>query len=263
MHGRQRRAFELRPAHEQLRQGPALTVVQVGGRGRRYRVDRNGPEIVRLRTRGHIDLARQPRLQKIQVALDRGIDHAPLALQVLDVVRLNLACARVGKHAAHVGFGALADDPGRSAGDILGDQRGRVAAARVEPIEDLAVTCVTHRRRGLRILQAHAAEWIFFDVAVSDVEEIVAAVRTRLDGQTQLEIVIGNEFGEITGVFQHFGELAGAEIQTVNIVPARIALVHSDQNAAFDVLARADDLDSGLVERRQTALLPVSHVDAV
>jgi hypothetical protein len=95
------------------------------------------------------------------------------------------------------------------------------------------------------------------------VEKIVAAVRTRLDGQTQLEIVIGDEFGEVTGVFQHFGELGGVEIQTVNVMPARIALIHSDQDAAFDVLAQADDLDPGLVERRQAALLPVSHVDAV
>ena len=49
----------------------------------------------------------------------------------------------------------------------------------------------------------------------------------------------------------------------MDVVPLGVAVVEADQDAVLDVVGDADDLDAGLLERRQRALRAGDDVDAV
>ena len=121
-------------------------------------------------------------------------------------------------------------------GDVLGNQRRGVPAAAVEPVERqlsalkpagevVSESSIADRGEGLR-----------FDLAVRDPVIIGAAVVARLERHPELQVIVGKEAG-ITFVALDQRQLLRVEVEAVDVVPLRIAVIEADEDA---ILMRLD-----------------------
>ena len=139
MHRRQRCADKFGSRDIELLQRLGLAVIEIKRRWGGHGIDADRPQIVGIGARRNADFAFQVLLQEFEIALYRGIDRGPLGLQIGDRKGFHLAGFRIGQRAADVGFVALGDHGGLAARHVLGDQHRLVAAARVDPVQRLAV----------------------------------------------------------------------------------------------------------------------------
>jgi hypothetical protein len=172
----------------------------MGARRRRHRVDRDDPFVVRLGAGGDGDLPLEPAFQEGEVALHRAAERDPLVLEVIDRIGLEPAGPGIGHGAADIGLGVLGDHGLAAAGDVLCDRRRGVAAPAVEPVQRLAVGGEADRLGGLRILERHLLERLGLDHVARDPVEVGAAVRPRLGGDADVELLVGDEVGVAAGV---------------------------------------------------------------
>ena len=68
----------------------------------------------------------------------------------------------------------------------------------------------------------------------------------------QLEIVIGNEASELV-MLLHEAHGPADQIETIDIVPPRVAVIEADQRLAREAPTGVDDLRLDIVERREVA----------
>ena len=236
-------------------------------RGRRdHRVDRDGPQPIIVGARSDADVALQLLAQPLEVGADLRVDRRPLVAQVGDGVGLDLARARVRHRVADVGTRVLADHARRTGGRVLRHQRGGVAAAAVDPVERLAVDGEARRLRRQRIIEPGGRDGLVDDLRTggrgAHGEVVHAACGVRPQREAQRVVGVGHESGVAVGT-DDLGQLAGLEVEAVDVVPLRIAVVETDEDAVLDERRDAHHLHARLLERGQRALRAALHIDAV
>ena len=254
MHGDERRVFELGPRGVEGLQLVRLAIVEEGARRRRERVVANDPQLVVVGARLHREFALEVGLQELQRAADVGIERGPLVAQVIGRIGLDLAGDGIGQYAADVrlvvfGHDALLAGPG-----ILRDDGGGVAAAAVDPVHGPAVAGVTRRAGGERVVERGALGGCRGHLAVAYLEHVRAAGRVLAQRPAQLELIVRHEADVAVVLHDELGR-AGAEVEQVDVVKARIAVVDADQHLVLDRVGRPYHLHQGVFKRGELALL--------
>ena len=262
VHWLQRRAFQLGPGDVKLGERARLAVEEVGLGGGDDGIVADDPLRVVLGPRGNPELAFEIVFEKLQRLLDLGIERGPLVLEIVDRIGLDLAGFLVADRAADIGTLVLSDHARLARLDIHRDQRGGVAAAAVEPVERLAVGREPGRAGGERIFEPGAAEGLFFHDIVRHAEEIHAAFRIGPQREPHVEIVVGDE-ARVALVLDQHRQLARVEIEHVDVVILRIAVVEADEDLVLDPVRSADELDARILEIGQRRLGAGFQVHAV
>ena len=81
-------------------------------------------------------------------------------------------------------------------------------------------------------------------------------------GQANLQVVVAHEAGKAIALHDQL-ELARLEVEQVDVVPARVAVVDADEDAVLHLGADGHDLHARLLERRVGRGRAVDHVHAV
>ena len=262
MHRLQRRAFQLGPGDIKLGERARLAVEEVGLGGGDDGIVADDPLGVVLGPRGNPELAFEIVFQELQRFPDLRIERGPLVLEIVDRIGLDLSGFLVADRAADIGPLILRDHALLARLDIHRDQRGGVATAAVDPVQRLAVGGKSGRAGGERILEPRAPEGLFLHHIVRHAEEIHSAFRIGPQGQAHVEIVVRHEPGVALVLDQH-RQLARVEVEHVDVVILRIAVVEPDEDLVLDPVRPADELDARVLEIGQRRLDARFHVHAV
>ncbi len=262
MHVRQWSALKLRPQGEQPRQASGIPIVAPGGLRREDRILFHDPAVVGVAQRADRQPALQAGLQEGDVRLHLGVERNPGPAQVIDAVGVDAAGVGIHERRCDIAVRILGEHgllPGR---DILGDERGLVPPARVQPVEHPATAVEANGRGGRDVVIADGVDGRLLDDAVGDPQEVAPAVRARPDGQPQPEGVIGRETDEaVVRLYQL--QFAGPEVHLVDVVPGRSAVVQQDQRPIPQGVAEADHADPDILERREVPNCARRQVDAI
>ena len=266
MHRLQRRTDELGTRHIQLLQRLGLALVEVDRGGRDHRIDCHGPHLVVFGARSDADVTLQRLAQPLEVRADLRVERGPLITQVGHGVSLDLARARVRHRVADVSAGVLTDDPRAAGRGILGHERRSVTPAAVDPIERLAIGGETDRLRGQRIIETGGGDGLVGHLragrGTADGEVVHAACGIGAQREPQRVVGVGHEAGVAIGA-DDLGEFAGLEVEAMDVMPLRVAVVEADEDAVLDERRDAHDLHARLLERGQRALGARGDVDAI
>ena len=142
----------------------------------------------------------------------------------------------------------------------LGERRG-VAAAAVGQIENLARLVEARGARRQRVLAADLLIFLPAALAVGLIN-LPAAIGGELFSQPDVVVVVGHEAGEFGVLFQQL-PLAADDVDAIDVVILRVAIVEPHQDVIGDPLADADDLGGHLGNGRQVFGFLRGHVDAV
>ena len=262
MHGRQHRSGQLRPGQIELGQLAARPLIEPGRRGRGDRIDAHHPEIVRMGARGDRDFTLQGALQEVQIGLHGRVERDPLGGQIGGRIGFHPSGNGVEHGVGDVDPGVFRQHGAGARGHVLGDQGGGVATAGVDPVERLAVGGEAQRIDGGRIVEADAFDGLGPGDAVLDAVIVLAAIRPGPRAAAHRQGLVDQERAEAI-ILEHQDERARGEVERIDVVPARIAVVHPDQDAVGDLGADLEDLGAGLVEGGQRLGLTALGGDAV
>ena len=258
----QRLAFQLGSRGKELGQRAGAAVVAVVDQRRFGRRVRDDPGLVVQRARVDGNIARSDRLQLLQVGPDRGVDHLPLVAQVIHRHGLHLARCRVGQRAADVGACVFQHQRARAAGHVDREQRCRVAAARIGEVQRLAVQRQATGTGGQHVLERDVVELLPRPVGAAP-QHIGATVRARALRVLEGVVGVGDVAGDLRVVLLQQRAVAAGQIDLVDVVPLRVAVVHADQDRAGVFRADAGDLGGGLRERCQVLRLTGLQVHGI
>ena len=250
-HRDQRLAVQRRARGEQLFRLAAAHVAVIDRRGFGGGVG-DDPGLVVLGACADAEVAGADRLQRLHVGGDRGIDDLPLVAEVVDRDRLRLVGVRVVDGAGDVGARVLVHQRLRAGGNVDRVKRSGVASARVEEVLGLAVAGVAAGEGGQRIGERNLADDLPAALAIR-FQQVAAAIRARLGRHPHLEVRSGDVAGELAGILLHQGALAARQVDAVEIVPLRVAVVHGDQHRARMQVAQADHLRARVREIAEVA----------
>jgi len=253
---------QIGPRGIKFRQGVGGAIVEPGFGGCGDRIVGDDPASVVVGSAGYGELAVELGIKPVQRSLHLRVERVPVCLEILDRIRLDLAGHRVRQRPANVSSGIFGQDRALAGRGIDPDQRRGVPAAAVDPVQGLTVGGVAGRRGGERILQTGSGDRLGGDFAVMHLEVVVAARRVWLDRHPQRQRVVGQEPG-VAIVLHHLRHLACAEIEQIDVVKARIAVVETDQQLVLLRGRAADQRHPRLVERSQCGLRAAGDVDRV
>ena len=213
LHRAQAVARQVRAALEQLRQRPALAVVEIGDHGLLGRIggDRRITPVVA--DRSDRQLALQLRFQEIEIGLCRGVERRPFAAQVIDRIGERLECHRIGQDVLHVRLVAGRQHRRLERRHVHRDQRRLVPPAAVGPVHRLAVAVEAARAGGKGVLVAEGDRLL--PTAIGLTPEIgLPAARRRLRAEADAQLVVSDEIA-VTRVLEHLRLGAGPIIDFV------------------------------------------------
>ncbi len=142
----------------------------------------------------------------------------------------------------------------------LGKSAG-VAATAVGQIQDLASLVEPGQRRGERVFHADFQKLLPATLAVGLVI-LRAAVAQHLHRESHLEVVVADEGGVLVVFLDQF-PLAAGDVDAVDVVEARVAVVQTDEDLLRKLFAQALDLGRDFLNRREVFGLDLLQVDAV
>ena len=167
----------------------------------------------------------------------------------------------MGDHAGDVGLFARADLRCLAARRVDGKQRPGVAVAAVAQVHGLAVRGHPRRSRGEHVVGADLEPWGEGAVARQLLDDGTA--RRRLpEAVAEVQVPVG-ESARPAVVLQHQLALAAGEIEPVDVVVLRDAVVETDQDRARHLRARADHAHRHLLRIGVRNLLARCKLDAV
>ena len=180
--------------------------------------------------------------QPIQRGAYFRVQRRPFGFQIVDRIGFHFAGILIADRAANIGPLVFCNHTGFTGCHVCCGQRGSVAASAVGPVKRAAVTGEPRRAGGQRICQIGAAEWLFLHHIAFDPEEIHSACRIGPDGHSQIQIVVRQKPG-IAVVLDYQFQRSGVQIQQVNIVKPRIAVVQAHQYLVFEPVRCTNDID--------------------
>jgi len=256
----QRQPFQLGAVGEQEVGRPPLAVVEIVARRAVVNDVGHQPEAVVLRTAGDLHLTIGHRGQKVEVRGNCRVEHLPLLAVVDEGHRLHVALRRMAQHL--VGVGALIAGQQRALASryVNSHQCGRIAIATVAQIEDVAalVEAGGGRRQHVRGRERLPQRPV---VAISP-KDVQPAGRRHLDRGADGQVVINFHAYEAV-VFQQQRPLAAGQVDAIDVVPLRVAVVESHKNFVRPVMAQTNDLRCHAVERGQVAHFAGGNVGRV
>ena len=167
-------------------------------------------------------------LQIAEVVGDGRIDHLPGEAFVVEGRGLNVLFGRMDERLADVGQVVGRQDRFLAAGQIDLRQRARVASAAVGEKHVLVGLVETGERRGERVGGGDLSKLAPASFAVG-LKKLAAAVGRHLHGEANAEVVVGDVAGEPRVLFDQLA-LAGGDIDAIEIVKLRIAIVDADED---------------------------------
>ena len=259
-HRRQRLPIERGTGAEEVagRAGaPPVEVEEAWGVVRHVRHD---PDIVVQRPADDMQLAWRHAFEVRQVVGHGGIEHPPRLALVGERGSLRHARARVQQHVVQVGAGVLREHGAGAGRDVDRHQRRRVAPAAVGGEERRAggVEAARLGRQRVLVLDAHELA----PTVVAGLEHVHAAVLGHAHGQAHAQIVVADEVREAR-VFEHQLSLTRLEVDRMDVVVLRVAVVQTDQHAFRVPRAQVQDARLHAGQRRQVGVLHRVHVHAV
>src|SRR3546814_8703441 len=116
------------------------------------------PYTTLFRSRLDPELTFELSAQPFERSPDFRVNRGPFGLQVIDRIGFDHASLGIAHGAIDIGLVILRDEPPLARGNILGDQRGGIAATAVAPVKRRAIIGVAGRLGGQRIFHRRGAE---------------------------------------------------------------------------------------------------------
>ena len=255
-------AGQLGPAGEQEAAGAAAPVVgevlhRAGVVG-----ERDQPGRVGFVAADRLRVAGVQRPDRLEVGLDRGVEHVVLGAVLEHLDDLRLPRVRMEHRARHVGLGVFQQHLGFAGGEVDPAQPARVRADRADGQQGPAVAAERQHVAGRDVVGRDGEQRPPVVVrAVAD-EQVESAVGQRGDRAADHHVLVREPAG-VPRVLDQLDQLAGRQREPVDVVQLRVVTVDPDQHLVPVALAGGDDPRLDAVERRQVAPGHRLHVDVV
>ncbi len=218
------------------------------------------PELVVQGPVDDVELAVRHRREILQVAADRFVEDLPLAALEGRGGGLDGQPGGVDQGVVDVRPRVLVEHLGAAALEVHGDQGGGVAAAAVDQVQNLAAGVEADRAGGQGVLAPDPRELLPLLTAL--LEDGHAAVRRHQVAEADVVVEVGDE-ADVARVLLHHRHLAALDVQTVNVMRLRAALIDADQDLVRDAVADLLDPHLDAVDRGQVPGLAALQVDGV
>ena len=263
MHRLQRHARELRPVLEQLGHLAARALVQVARRDVHRIVDHHDPLAVIECAARHLELRPESCPQALDVLGRRLCERRDLASQILHAVGLWPARPGVEPDLRHIGLVAFADDGLLAALEIDTHERRLVPVDRAQH-EGRPLAFLDHQRpRRQAVGRTVAQEAV--PAPLGAPVELPAAVGQSLHRQLRAQLQVLDIAREFLVVALDELALPARDVDLIQIVPFRRAVVERDQRHVGPLVRQANYPRLYLRQRRQVELragLDIHAVDA-
>ena len=197
-----------------------------------------------------------------QVVGDRGVEHQVLGPVLLEGHDLRFPGVRVDPDAAHVGFG-IADQHLLGAGRRVDpDQPAGLGADRADAEQRAAVLAERDDVAGQRVVGGHGQQRPPVRVGAVPHHHHEAPVGLRRDPGPDRELRVCGPVDE-AGVLDFLGQLAGDQVEPVNVVQFGVVAVQRDQQFGRELPLHGHHPRLHAVERRQVAAVHGLEVDVV
>ena len=139
-------------------------------------------------------------------------------------------------------------------------QRGGVAATAVQHVDAAVLFVEAEDVRRQRVFGRDFEHWL--PRLAAQLEDLEAAIRRRFGRQPNREVVVDQDGREAVVLGQQ-AALAGGQVDPVQVVPFRVAVVHADDHHAGRALALRDHLRLHALVGREVDDFTARQVDAV
>jgi hypothetical protein len=188
-----------------------------------------------------------------EVLADRVIQHRPFGPRAVERHRLDLVGVRVDQDAADVVTRIVGQHPQAAGGKIQFDQPAGVRVARVLKVERRTTPGEAHRLAVQAVVGIPLENRRPLAGLGLPHQEFEPAVWRRGGRPAHAERGIGDPRGDVASILGHQAHRPRREIEVIDVVDARVLLVHRDEEFVREVLVAIDDLHLDLRKRCEVA----------
>ena len=253
---------ELGTAGEQEAAGPAGPVEGVVLDRPGVVGERDQPGVVGLVAADRLRVAGVQRPDRLEVGLDRRVEHVVFGAVLEHLDDLRLPGVRVQHRARHVRLGVLQQHLGVAGAEVDPDQPAGVRVDRADGQQGPAVTGEREHVAGRDVVGRDGEQRPPLVLRAVPDQHVEPAVGQRGDRPADHHVLVREPAG-VPRVLDQLVQLAGRQREPVDVVQLRVVPVDPDQHLVAVALAGGDDPRLDAVERRQVAPRHRLHVDVV